>query len=253
MRKKILLKKKVGETPLEAIETWKSRHPRYKDVPASYAGRLDPMASGKLLILLGDECKKQKDYTGLDKTYTVEILLDVASDTGDILGIVTPSDYISRVDKETIRDVLKAELGTHARPYPVYSSKTVAGKPLFLYALEGTLPTIEIPVHNETIYSIRYRGTYSLSRDRLQKRIASLLAKAPTSDMPSKTLGADFRIAEVKKSWGTVFEQERRYRVLRLTVSCGSGTYMRSLACRIGQALGTQALALSIHRIRIGR
>lgn len=251
MRTKVLLDKKIGQTPLEAIDAWKAHHSRYADVPASYAGRLDPMASGKLLILLGDECKKQKEYTGLDKTYEIEVLLDVGSDTGDILGIIEGNEESTTITKKKILEIIKAELGTHTVPYPIYSSKTVAGKPLFLYALEGTLGTIEIPMHEETIYSIRYRGTYSLSTARLERRITSLLALAPTSIEPSKALGADFRIEKVRESWSRVFAHERSYPVLKLRVACGSGTYMRSLAMRIGKALGTRALALSIRRTKI--
>lgn len=252
MRKKVLLNKKVGQTPLEALTAWKEEHPRYLGVPASYAGRLDPMASGKLLILLGDECKRQKDYIDLDKVYEIEVLLDIGSDTGDVLGIVSSADGETNPDRKQLGSIVEAQIGTRTIPYPIYSSKTVAGKPLFLYALEGTLGTIEIPTHEETIHFIRYRSSYALSARKLEERITSLLALAPTSDEPSKVLGADFRIALVRESWNAVLNNERSYRVLKLRVSCGSGTYMRSLAGRIGETLGTKALALSIRRTRIG-
>jgi tRNA pseudouridine55 synthase len=251
MRKKVLLDKKIGQTPLEAIEAWRARHVRYADIPASYAGRLDPMASGKLLVLLGDECKRQKEYTALDKTYEIEVLLDIGSDTGDILGIVTAVERTTNVEKKKMEAILKSEIGTYVQPYPIYSSKTVAGKPLFLYALEGMLDTISLPTHEETIHRITYRGAQSLSSERLMERIVSLLALAPKSDEPSKALGADFRIHDVRNSWQIVFLNPRSYAVLKLRVSCGSGTYMRSLAARIGHALGTNALALSIRRTKI--
>ncbi|MDB5195367.1 MAG: truB [Parcubacteria group bacterium] len=251
MKKTVLLDKKIGQTPLEAIELWKAHHPNYANVAASYAGRLDPMASGKLLVLLGEECKRQQEYIGLDKTYEIEVLLDVGSDTGDILGIVTRSPQETMLTRSDIKRILGEEVGTHTRPYPIYSSKTVAGKPLFLYALEGTLDTIEIPMHEETIHSIRYRGSSPYSTRKLKQRIASLLALAPTSDQPSKALGADFRIEAVKKSWQEVFEHDRPYRILKLKVACGSGTYMRALAGRIGETLGSKALALSIRRTKI--
>ena len=84
---------------------------------------------------------------------------------------------------------------------------------------------------------------------------ARLLALAPVSDEPSKVLGADFRIKEVKDSWQKVFEEVpyREFQILRLRVIAGSGTYMRSLAGRIGKSLSTKALALSIRRTKIGK
>jgi tRNA pseudouridine(55) synthase len=251
MRKRVLLNKEIGQTPLETISVWKERHPQYRDMPASYAGRLDPMASGKLLVLLGDECKRQKDYLGLDKEYRIEVLLDVGSDTGDVLGLVSASDAATCPTEREIKDALAHELGTRTLPYPVFSSKTVGGKPLFLYALEGTLDTIDIPTHEETIHSIRYRGSRTVSASELKSRIDTLLALAPMSDEPSKELGADFRIEAVRESWKQALMDERTFQVLTFTVSCGSGTYMRSLAGRIGASLGTRALALSIHRTKI--
>lgn len=253
MRRKVVLDKAVGQTPLEAIALWKRAHPRYADVPASYAGRLDPMASGKLLVLIGDECKRQERYTKLDKTYEIEVLLDITSDTGDVLGIASADGRETAPTDAHVRKAIAKELGTRVLPYPAYSSKTVAGKPLFLYALEGALDTIRIPTHEETIYRIRHRGTYALSAKELEERICALLSAAPTSDEPSKSLGADFRIGAVRESWKSIFKRERDYRVLKLKVHCGSGTYMRTLAERIGASLGTRALALSIRRTRIGR
>ncbi len=251
MKRYVQLQKEIGQTPLQAITAWKAQHPRYTDVPASYAGRLDPMASGILLVLLGEECKRQNEYTKLDKEYDIEVLLDVGSDTGDILGIVSGSTHETYVSKQALSAVLRKELGTHTRSYPAYSSKTVDGKPLFLYALEGKLNTITLPMHDETIRSIKSRGSYALSSEELHARITSLLALAPISDEPSKALGADFRIHAVRNSWTTALLTERSYTVLKLRVRCGSGTYMRSLAGRIGAALSTSALALSIHRRRI--
>jgi tRNA pseudouridine(55) synthase len=255
MRRRVILEKKIGETPLTALERFKAAHPAYQKVPASYAGRLDPMASGKLLVLFGEECKKQKNYTGLDKQYDIEVLLDVGSDTGDVLGITEYAAKETPVDNSVLRESIGREVGRHMRPYPRYSSKTVQGKPLFLHTLEGGVDGITIPEHEEHIYRIQLRDVTSLSYSALRERITDLLSRAPVSNEPSKRLGANFRIDEVRESWGDVFAAcpERTFAVVTLRVTCGSGTYMRSLAGRIGAALGTSALALSIHRRNIGR
>jgi tRNA pseudouridine(55) synthase len=247
--KYVMLDKPIGKTPLETIQEWKAANPEYAEIPASYAGRLDPMASGMLLVLLGDECKKKDEYIGLDKEYEIEILLGVGSDTGDILGIVHAASPVSApLDQDLITKVLKTEIGSHSLPYPAFSSKTVGGKSLFMYALEGSINSITIPEHIETIYDIKFLGLEEVPLDTIKERISSLLARAPKSDEPSKQLGADFRIDAVRSSWDVSFEPV----VVKLRVSCGSGAYMRTLAQRIGQALGTEALALSIHRTRIG-
>lgn len=254
MRKHVTLHKKLGETPLQAIQKWKEAHSAYKDVPASYAGRLDPMAEGTLLVLLGEECKKQAKYRGLDKEYVVEIVLDLHTDTGDVLGMPSYTGIETAPSDDAIYSVVRNECGTHEVPYPAFSSKTVNGKPLFLYALEGTLDSIEIPTHGETIHRISLEKSVFIPKEDIATRIRETLAMAPRTLEPSKELGADFRQDEIRAHWDGVFSAmpERVFQVYTLRVVCGSGTYMRSLAERMGTALGTEALALSIRRTRIG-
>ena len=250
----VVLHKEVGQTPLQAIEGWRRANPSCSSVPASYAGRLDPMASGKLLVLLGEECKRQETYRGLDKEYEVEVLLGFGTDTGDALGM--PSHQSSgSVDMRAVQIALTAETGTQNVPYPAFSSKTVAGKPLFEYALEGTLGSIDIPVHAETVYRIEHLGTEHLGEDALRERIEAILAEVPRSPAASKALGADFRQDRIRAAWRELFSRvpERDFTILRLRVTCASGTYMRSLAERLGSRLGTEGVALSIRRTKIGR
>lgn len=253
LNKKGVLEKKIGETPLQTIERFKAAHPRYKDVSATYAGRLDPMASGKLLVLFGEECKKKEQYLGLDKQYDIEVLLGVGSDTGDVLGMITDSKDVALPARPLLISILQKEVGTHERPYPIYSSKTVDGKPLFLYALEGTLDSITIPTHEETIYDIRLLDVQTISTSLLETHIKNTLSLTPLSLEPSKELGADFRITEVLQSWNEIFTHTKEYSVLKLRVTCGSGAYMRTLAERIGTNLGSNGLALSIHRRHVGK
>ncbi|NNM83934.1 hypothetical protein HKL94_01825 [Candidatus Parcubacteria bacterium] len=254
LKRKLIIEKNVGDTPLMAIQKWKRENPAYEQVPASYAGRLDPMARGKLLVLLGEECKRQESYTNLDKEYDLEVLLDVGSDTGDALGLVAYSHKETSLERDTLKAVLQAEIGTHQRPYPHFSSKPVNGKPLFLHTLEGMIGEVNIPEHEERTYRIKKQRVTRISTDALSARVKNFLAKVPKSEQPSKQLGADFRVTEVRASWEALLTEagQRTFAVLSLRVACGSGTYMRALAGRIGKALGTRALALSINRTKIG-
>ncbi|MSU74340.1 hypothetical protein EXS57_01005 [Candidatus Kaiserbacteria bacterium] len=254
MKRCVVLHKNIGQTPLMVLHEWKRQNPTYAEVPVCYAGRLDPMASGKLLILLGEECKRQRVYSDLDKEYEIEVLLDIGSDTGDVLGLPMYAERETTVHKNIV-DLLHKEQGAHMRAYPVFSSKTVRGKPLFLHALEGTLGDIGVPEHIESIYTIELQSLFSISAHQLEARILSLLEQVPHTDEPSKRLGEDFRVGAIRAQWKSLFEitQEREFTVLRLKVICASGTYMRSLAGRIGKSLQSKALALSITRTQIGK
>ncbi|MES2668617.1 MAG: hypothetical protein V4644_02930 [Patescibacteria group bacterium] len=249
----VVIEKALGQTPLAALEAWRARNPAHAALPATYAGRLDPMAEGKLLVLLGEECKRQEAYRGLDKQYEIEVVLGLETDTGDALGM--PSEGSSALPSAAaIRKVVRSLEGTVTLPYPAYSSKTVAGKPLFQYALEGTLGTIEIPTHTETLYRIRHHGTTRIPKAELEEWIADILSRAPRAEEASKELGRDFRQDDIRAAWTALFRSMQRqdFMLLRLCVTAGSGAYMRTLAERIGALLGMPGMALSIRRTKIG-
>ncbi len=54
MERKIILWKEEGETPLECILRAKEEGKIQENDKATYAGRLDPMAEGVLLVLVGN-------------------------------------------------------------------------------------------------------------------------------------------------------------------------------------------------------
>ncbi len=245
--------KNVGETPLQALEQLRSKHSISADTPLAYAGRLDPMASGALLILVGDECKVQEKYHGLDKEYVFEILLGATSDTGDVLGLTQKSPILTST--KDIQEVLKKLVGPSSLPYPHFSSKTVQGKPLHIWALENRLNEIEIPVKHSVIHSLQLLDTYTIPADQLIKKAAQKINSIPKVTEESKALGADFRRHEVRNTWQGLYgdDPDAIYTVHKIKCIASSGTYMRSLAEVIGTQLGTGALALSIHRTRIGK
>jgi len=255
MQPYILLEKAVGATPLETLENWRQDKPEFLNVPMAYAGRLDPMASGKLLVLLGEECKKQSEYHSLDKEYVIEALFGVSSDSGDVLGITKENEWPSLPESEEIVTVLDSLVGPIEMPYPIFSSKTVQGKPLHTWTMEGRLGEIVIPSRKSDIYSLTLNSTQALSRAEVHKQATDKIGLLPKVTDPRKALGNDFRRPDVLRSWQEFYDSKipaNSFRVANITCICSSGTYMRTLAEVIAEKLGTTALAFLIHRGKIG-
>ncbi|MAZ56630.1 hypothetical protein CL653_02475 [bacterium] len=254
MRKYVTLYKKVGETPLECAETWRqTQSSAYRDTPLAYAGRLDPMAEGKLLVLIGDECKKQADYHGLDKEYVFEVLLGTESDSGDVLGII--KDYgTTTFNTEKLQRVLQSLEGEISLPYPKFSAKTVRGKPLHMWTVEGRLNEIAIPTNISQVYKLKLLSFRTESKESIYKYTTEKIETIPKVTDERKALGNDFRRDEVRTAWKKWLEEaEKEYQIATIKCACGSGTYMRSLAEEIGNKLGSTGLAYSIRRTKIGR
>lgn len=255
MRPYIVLEKEVGETPLSCAEAWRENHPEYKGVPLAYAGRLDPMASGKLLVLIGDECKRQTDYHGLDKAYEFSVLFGISSDTLDVLGRLTPAATVPTITEPNIVSVLPSFIGSIELPYPQFSAKTVQGKPLHMWTLENRLHEITIPSITTEVYALTLDRIETITRSTLGNIALEKVNSIPEVTDPRKALGNDFRRTDVRQDWETIRTNEllsATYQVAHFTCIASSGTYMRTLASEIAKALGTIGLAFSIHRTHIG-
>jgi tRNA pseudouridine55 synthase len=137
----LVLNKQVGETPLECINRFKESHSEYANVKMTYAGRLDPMAEGVLIVLTGEMVHKKEEFLKLPKTYECVAVLGVSTDTYDVLGL--PSSYQEEgLGMEFVREMetkLQSFIGTFEQKYPPYSSKTINGKQMHTLAREGGL------------------------------------------------------------------------------------------------------------------
>jgi tRNA U55 pseudouridine synthase TruB len=283
----VLLDKAVGQTPLQCMETWRAAEGIDPSIPLTYAGRLDPMASGKLLVLIGEECKNKDRYLALDKTYEFSVLLGIGSDTHDVLGRLqtklplkeTPSSeaalqaakpslttseddvtYETRTviqcNKDQLKQIAADLVGDIELPYPHFSSKTVQGKPLHMWTLEGRLDEIEIPTKASTIYSLELDTIETLSRADVCSQARAKIDTIPEVTEDRKILGNDFRRADIRKDWNDIKHDDSlptEYSIAHFTCSASSGTYMRTLAKLIGERLDpvVSSLAWSIHRTEI--
>lgn len=256
MQRYVVLDKAVGQTPLECMEAWRAAQPpAFADTPLTYAGRLDPLASGKLLILIGEECKNKEHYLALDKQYDFSILFGIATDTGDPLGLITTSQESNPILGD-IQSACRNLEGAITLPYPAYSSKTVNGKPLHTWSIEGRLDEITIPQKTSTIYRLNCSNIRTVEKTWVYENAFKKINSIPPVTESRKALGNDFRRSDIRARWQEWHDDPQTpesFTIADCTCICSSGTYMRSLAERIAKDCGSVGLAFTISRTTIGR
>ena len=242
------LYKERGETPLERIERFRKRHPEYRNEPLSYAGRLDPLAEGVLLVLAGDANKERGTYLGLGKEYVFDVLFGFSTDTFDVLGIV--DDAVTRTSHRPVRMPMLMEyvsqwVGSRTQQYPPYSSKPLEGVPLFVKARKNELAGFELPEHRIEIQAAAVEGTKRVRDTELMIEIEHAIG----------LVRGDFRQERILHVWRDTLRvlYGMQFDVVTIRVQCSSGTYVRSLAHELGIQLGIPALALSIMRTKVGK
>lgn len=238
LEKVLTLHKEIGETPLECLERFRADNPEYVKVKMTYAGRLDPLASGVLLVLTGEECKKKEKYLGLDKEYELTILFGLSTDSMDVLGLIEEKktgalEYFGNFKKKDFEDLLRKFEKSFKQKYPKFSSPAIAA------GSEEDLPEKEVEIKK-----IEYGAFGFVSKKYLRDLALENIFKVK----------GNFRQNMIWVSWEQTLEKfpDANLPTLTIKVSCTSGTYMRSLAKAIGNEVGLPALALRIKRTRIG-
>ncbi len=144
-----------------------------------HAGTLDPMATGVLLVCLGQGTRVVEFLSEHDKKYRARVRLGIETDTYDATGAVVAEGAVTAT-REQIESALRAFVGKLSQMPPAYSAIKQNGVPLYKLARQGkpvhtapraveifsidlrdvTLPEIEFDVHCS-------KGTYirSLAHD----------------------------------------------------------------------------------------
>ncbi len=168
---------------------------------AGHAGTLDPLATGVLVIALGEATKLVPFVMDAPKSYRFTVRWGEARATDDAEGAVTAtSDH--RPDGAAIAAALPRFVGTIAQTPPAYSAIKIDGARAYALARAGEVVEME----------------------------------------PRFVTISRFILDRVEDADHATF-----------VVDCGKGTYVRSLARDLAQALGTVGHVAALRRLAVGR
>ena len=102
-----------------------------------HAGTLDPLASGVLLVLMGEATKVSRFLLSLPKEYVAGVMFGKQTDTDDITGRTLSVGPVAGVEAETVRNALERFLGEIEQIPPVFSAIKQDGRPLYRLARAG--------------------------------------------------------------------------------------------------------------------
>ena len=127
----LLVNKPAGITSHDVVgfvrRTFKMRR-------VGHAGTLDPMATGVLVILLGNSTKLFDKFVAFDKTYRATLRLGLKTTTADIEGKTLLERPYDGIDEEAIRKVFIQFTGNIDQKPPMVSAVKHQGERLYKIA-----------------------------------------------------------------------------------------------------------------------
>ncbi|MDD4831451.1 MAG: tRNA pseudouridine(55) synthase TruB [Bacilli bacterium] len=186
-----------------------------------HTGTLDPIATGLLVLTIGNATKISELITGYNKEYIVTFKFGMETDTLDITGNKL-FESNNQVNKEVLLEVLKKYKGKVIQEVPKYSAIKIDGKKLYEYARNNI--DIELPKREINIYELELleysdeiklrckvsKGTYirSLIRD-----IGRELNTYATMTSLIRTKQGDF---DLKNSFTIQDIENNKYKIISL-------------------------------------
>ncbi len=122
-----------------------------------HAGTLDPLATGVLVVAIGEATKLVSHLQSDDKRYSVTIALGAETDSLDADGAVTESAEVPAFDATDVEHALESFLGRHPQQAPKLSAIKVEGRPLHRRVRSGEAvraPVREVELYEATVDAV---------------------------------------------------------------------------------------------------
>lgn len=220
-----------------------------------HIGTLDPFATGLLQVCVGKSTSIVPYVEELEKTYKVFVHLGLKTDTLDSQGQVVAFQRdreerlkaLSQFPYTEIEHALRQLKSEKEQVPPLYSAIKFQGKALYEYARSGQAVHLEqkkrkIEIYEAQLKNVRWIQAGEPSVLELQKKE---FFHAYYKDTDQKPVVVHPSIEEYMQHY-SVLELEIDFKVSK-------GTYIRSLAERLGVLLGLEAYAARLSREQIGK
>jgi len=144
----IIINKPKGITSRDVVDELVRKF-EYKKI--GHAGTLDPIATGVLIVGIGDGTKLLSDLTNDDKEYIAEFKLGIQTDTLDITGkIANQSNKVTTLKE--IEQVIRKWPRVYEQEVPKYSAVKISGKRAYELARDNN--SFEMPKRVVNIYEL---------------------------------------------------------------------------------------------------
>ena len=262
------------------------KHFGKKNLKVGHAGTLDPLATGVLLVCIGNACKRAQELQDHDKEYIATIRFGATTPSYDLEKDVDRTFPYAHITEDAVRSVLPQFLGEQEQIAPLFSAKSVDGVRAYELArkmykrslVAGTSSVIpgNLPDFDATALETLHRSRITISqlellsfRDALQ--VDSQESVPPTAHKwegpiadgrdedqrsevsgESPTAGTASSASSASSRINVADTSALGLPEAVIRIACSKGTYIRAFARDLGEALGSGAHLAALVRSRSG-
>ena len=258
------------------------KHFGKKNLKVGHAGTLDPLATGVLLVCIGNACKRAQELQDHDKEYIATIRFGATTPSYDLEKVIDRRLPFEHITEDAVRAALPSFLGEQEQIAPLFSAKSVDGvrayelarkmyKRAVIPGSKSVIPglTGNLPDFDSAALETLQRSRITVSelellsfRDALQ--VDSQESVPPTAHEWEGPIACDGRDEDRRSedSRESTCNASARINVADtsalglpeavIRIACSKGTYIRAFARDLGEALDSGAHLAGLVRSRSG-
>lgn len=250
-----------------------------KKLKMGHGGTLDPMATGVLIVGIGQGTKELPSFLSGTKTYEAVALLGSSTDTYDAEGMLLKTAKVDHITERLVESCLDRFRGEIEQTPPLYSALHMDGMRLYDYAREGKPLPRPIPQRRITVSRLEctaYTHDHSYSPPKEMAKAENLIAErlirgehekmetlengGPSTkrerlaerdesvERDVKRKRVEVKKAEEEEEAKEVDDHQEKPPAITLECQVSSGTYIRSLVHDMGLSLGSAAHMVALKR-----
>lgn len=258
-----------------------------KNLKVGHAGTLDPLATGVLLVCIGNACKNAEKLQASDKEYVAGVCFGATTPSYDLEKDVDRMFPLEGVNEQSLRELLPSFIGEQEQVAPLFSAKMVDGVRAYelarkMFAQGKTLDDAAADllrvgrIRIDEMELLEYcpgvlsagcstgASPFGLNHPindplplPLSVGLEGVYSKHPDAYGPqSRPLGRRGQTPQDKESASdriNVAAVPEGLPIASIRVACTKGTYIRALARDLGERMHSGAFLSSLQRSRSGQ
>ena len=229
------------------------RHFSKKNLKVGHAGTLDPLATGVLLVCIGNATKLAESLQAHDKEYVAGISFGATTPSYDLEKEIDRFFSYSHITEGAVREALAGFIGEQDQVAPLFSAKSVDGVRAYELARK---------IHKEG-GSMDDAAKDLIRCSRIRITDLELLSFSAAACMQANN-PSEKTVPASSRTYGQSEDSTASSRInvtdnsalglprAVVRIACSKGTYVRAFARDLGEALGSGAHLDSLQRSASG-
>lgn len=223
------------------------KHFGKKNLKVGHAGTLDPLATGVLLVCIGNACKRAQELQDHDKEYIARIRFGATTPSYDLEKEVDRQFPFEHITETAVRDAMPSFLGQQEQVAPLFSAKSIDG--VRAYELARKL------YRNGRADELDSAALETLHRSRINISELELIGFIPGGGVPPDSVATGSGVSPSPGASSRINVSDTSAMGLPeavIRIGCSKGTYIRAFARDLGEALGSGAHLAGLVRTKSG-